>query len=58
MLWWNDTDGGQPQYWRYTGDSATLWTSNLTQIGLGPSPGLRGERPATDRLSHGTASET
>jgi hypothetical protein len=25
-------------------------------LGLGSNPGLRGERPATNRLSHGTAS--
>jgi hypothetical protein len=25
-------------------------------LDLGPNPGLRGERPATNRLSHGTAS--
>jgi hypothetical protein len=24
-------------------------------LDLGPNPGLRGERPATNRLSHGTA---
>jgi hypothetical protein len=31
--------------------SATLSTTNPTWI----DPGLRGERPATNRLSHGTA---
>jgi hypothetical protein len=34
--------------------SATLST-NLTWTDLGSNPGLRGERPATDRLSRGTA---
>jgi hypothetical protein len=35
--------------------SATLSTTNLTWIDPGANPGLRGERPATNRLSHGTA---
>jgi hypothetical protein len=32
----------------------TLFTPNLTWTDLGPNPGLRGERPATN-LSHGAA---
>jgi hypothetical protein len=35
--------------------SATLSTTNHTWIDPGANPGLRGERPATNRLSHGTA---
>jgi hypothetical protein len=35
--------------------SATLSTTNPTCTGAGSNPGLRGERPATNRLSHGTA---
>jgi hypothetical protein len=35
--------------------SATLPTTNPTWIDPGMNPGLRGERPATNRLSHGTA---
>jgi hypothetical protein len=35
--------------------SATLSTTNPTWIDPGSNPGLRGERPATNRLSHGTA---
>jgi hypothetical protein len=35
--------------------SATLYTTNPTWIDPGSNPGLRGERPATNRLSHGTA---
>jgi hypothetical protein len=35
--------------------SATLSTTNPTWIDPGANPGLRGERPATNRLSHGTA---
>jgi hypothetical protein len=32
-----------------------LSTTNLTWIDQGANPGLRGERPATNDLSHGTA---
>jgi hypothetical protein len=35
--------------------SATLSTTNPTWIDSGVNPGLRGERPATNDLSHGTA---
>jgi hypothetical protein len=35
--------------------SATLSTTNPTWIDPGANPGLRSERPATNRLSHGTA---
>jgi hypothetical protein len=40
---------------RKTFPSATLSTANPTWIDPGSNPGLRGERPATKRLSHGTA---
>jgi len=33
--------------------SATEFTTNLTWTGLGWNPGLRGDRSATNRLSHG-----
>jgi hypothetical protein len=35
--------------------SATLSTINPTWTDPGSNPGLRGGRPATNRLSHGTA---
>jgi hypothetical protein len=35
--------------------SATLSTINPTWTDPGLNPGLRGERPASNRLSHGTA---
>jgi hypothetical protein len=35
--------------------SATLSTTNPTWTDLRSNPGLRGEKPATNRLSHGTA---
>jgi hypothetical protein len=40
---------------RKTCPSATLPTTNPTWIDPGTNPGLRGERPATNDLSHGTA---
>jgi hypothetical protein len=41
--------------WGKPSPSATLSTTNPTWTDPGSSPGLRGERPATNRLSHGTA---
>jgi hypothetical protein len=35
--------------------SANLSTTNSTWTDPGSNPGLRGESPATNRLSHGTA---
>jgi hypothetical protein len=35
--------------------SATLSTTTSTWLDPGSNPGLCGERPATNRLSHGTA---
>jgi hypothetical protein len=40
---------------RKTCPNAALSTTNPTWIDPGANPGLRGERPATDDLSHGTA---
>jgi hypothetical protein len=40
---------------RKTCPSAILSTTNPTWTDLGSNPGLRGERPATNHLSHGTA---
>jgi hypothetical protein len=37
--------------------SAILSTTNPTWIEPGANPGLRGELPATNRLTHGTAFE-
>ena len=41
--------------WRKTCRSATLFSTNPAWTELGSNPGLRGERPATNSLSHGTA---
>jgi hypothetical protein len=54
-----ESDGGMiltgenQRTWRKTCPSATLSTTNSTWI----DPGLRGERPATNDLSHGTAQD-
>jgi hypothetical protein len=53
--WWNNTDRGNRATGRKTCPSTTLSTTNVTGTDLGSSPGLRGERPATNRQSHGTA---
>jgi hypothetical protein len=42
---------------RKTYPSDTLSTTNPTWTNPGSNPGLRGERPATNRLSHDTAWE-
>jgi hypothetical protein len=53
---WNEIDRGKPKYSGKTCPSAALSTTNPTWIGPGSNPGLRGERPATNLLNHGTAS--
>jgi hypothetical protein len=52
---WNEIDRGKPTTRRKTCPSATLSTTNLTWTDPGSNPGLHGESPATNRLSHGTA---
>jgi hypothetical protein len=37
--------------------NVTLSTTNPTWTDPGSNPGLRSERPTTNRLSHGTASD-
>jgi hypothetical protein len=55
-LQWNDILTGENRTTRKkTCPSATLSTSNPTWIYPGANPGLRGERPATNNLIHGTA---
>ena len=53
--WWNDTDRGNPKYWEGGGTrtSANLSATDLRRTVFGLNTTLRGERPATDRLSHG-----
>jgi hypothetical protein len=52
---WSDIDRGNRRTPRKTCPGATFFTINPTWVDLGANPGLRGERPATNRLSHGTA---
>jgi hypothetical protein len=51
---WNDTDS-KKQKDSKKNLSATLSTTNPTRTALGANPGLRGEKPATNRLRYGTA---
>jgi hypothetical protein len=53
--WWNDIDRENRRTRRKTYPSATLSTTNPTWLDPGANPGRRGERPATNDLSHGTA---
>jgi hypothetical protein len=53
---WNEIDRWKPATRRKTCPSATLSTTNPTWTDPGSNPGLRSGRPATNRLSHGTAS--
>jgi hypothetical protein len=52
---WNEIDRGKLKYSEKKCPSATLSTTNPTWTDPGSNPGLRGERPETSRLSHGTA---
>jgi hypothetical protein len=51
----NEIDRGKPTTRRKTCPSATLSTTKATWTDPGSNPGLRSGRPATNRLSHGTA---
>jgi hypothetical protein len=50
---WNDIDRGKPKTSEKILPSAILSTINLIWTKPGANPGLRGERPATNRQSHG-----
>jgi hypothetical protein len=57
-LWsnrWNANWQGKPKYCEKTCPSATLSTTNPIWPDLGWYPGRRGGKPATNRLSYGTA---
>jgi hypothetical protein len=54
--WWYDIFAGETEVLGENLPSATLSTTNPTWIDPGANPGLLGERPTTNRLSHGTAS--
>jgi hypothetical protein len=46
--------GEKPKFSEKTPSCATLFATNLKWTGLGSILDLRGESPATNRLSHGT----
>jgi hypothetical protein len=52
--WWKDTDTGKPKCSKKILLDAATSATNFTGIGLGLSPRLRGESPATNCLGHGT----
>jgi hypothetical protein len=52
---WNENWQGKPKYSEKTGSSATSSTTNRTWPGLGSNPSRSGGKPATNRLSYGTA---
>jgi hypothetical protein len=52
---WNDTDKEKSKDLEQTHPTATLSTTNPTRTDLGVNLGLHGEKPATNRLSHGMA---
>jgi hypothetical protein len=49
---WNENDRGKP---KYSGRNLSQCHFVHHKSYPGSNPGLRGERPATNRLSHGTA---
>jgi hypothetical protein len=54
--WWNEDWQGKPKYSEKTCPSATFsTTTNPTWPDLGSNPGRRGGKPATNRLTYGTA---
>jgi hypothetical protein len=53
---WNDTDK-EKQNTRSKSCPIATWSAiNLTRIGLGSNPNVRCDKPATNRLDHGTVS--
>jgi hypothetical protein len=53
--WWIEDMQGKPKYSEKTCRSATLSTTNPTWLDPGLNPARRGGKPATNRLSYGTA---
>jgi hypothetical protein len=56
--WWNDNWQETPKYSEETCPSTTLSTTNPTWLDLGSNPGRHSRKPATNRLSCGTAIST
>jgi hypothetical protein len=53
--WWNEDWQGKPKYSEKTCPSISFSTTNPTWPDLGSNPGRRDGKPATNRLSYGTA---
>jgi hypothetical protein len=52
--WWGDTDNGKPKHFvKNLSQCQIAYKSHMDDVKS--NPGLRDERPATNRLSHGTA---
>jgi len=51
---WKYTDSERPKYSQKTCPTATLSTTNLIWTDLGSNPGLRGEKPGTNRTADKT----
>jgi hypothetical protein len=56
--WWSDSDRAKLKYSEKTCPNATFSTTNLTWTDLGQNLCLWVDRPATNHLSHGTATST
>jgi hypothetical protein len=54
-VWWNENWQGKPKYSEKIFPIATLSTTNPTWPDLGSKPGRHCRKPATNRLSYGTA---
>jgi hypothetical protein len=54
-IWWNEDWQEKPKYSEKSCPSATLSTTNPTWPDPGATPGRRGGKPATNRLSYGAA---
>jgi hypothetical protein len=54
-IWWNENWQGKPKYLKKTCASDTLSTTHPTWPGLWSNLGRRDGKPATNRLSYGTA---
>jgi len=54
--WWDDTYRLKPQILGENPVPVPLWPTKIpTCAGVGSKSAVRGERPATNRLSHGAA---
>jgi hypothetical protein len=53
--WWNDTDRNKPKNSEKSLSQCHFSATNPTGMETGANPGLRGDSPATNLLSHGTA---